>query len=267
MAKRALCVGINDYPQRGQDLTGCVNDANAWATLLTEHYDFPRADIEVVLDRDATHDAIVAGLERLLTKTRAGDVLVFTNSSHGTYIKDTDSDEAVYDEAICPYDVDEKPLVDDELRTIFAELKRGVRLTVISDSCFSGSVTRAAEGPLTPDHRRVRFMNPKNIGRAEIPDVRRAARPKRPDVYPESSMKEVLLTGCNHKQYSFDATIDGTPHGAFSYYALAAIRDARYRITYEDLHAQAVAALAMSNYDQEPQLEGKRTNKRRQIFT
>lgn len=267
MAKRALCIGINDYPQRGQDLKGCVNDAHAWASLLTDQYDFPRADVEVILDADATHDAIVGGLARLLTRTRTGDVLIFTSSSHGTYIKDADRDEPVYDEAICPYDTDDKPLVDDELRTIFADLKRGVRLTVISDSCFSGSVTRAAEGPRTPDHRRVRFMNPRNIGRSEIPDVRNTATPRRPDVYPESSMKEVLLSGCNHKQYSFDATIDGTPQGAFSHYALAAIRDAGYKITYEDLHARALDALAASNYDQEPQLEGKRANKRRQIFT
>lgn len=27
--KRALCVGINDYPYDGNDLNGCVNDAKA----------------------------------------------------------------------------------------------------------------------------------------------------------------------------------------------------------------------------------------------
>ena len=27
MTKRALCIGINDYPGTGSDLTGCVNDA------------------------------------------------------------------------------------------------------------------------------------------------------------------------------------------------------------------------------------------------
>ena len=29
MAKKALCVGINDYPYDGSDLNRCVNDANA----------------------------------------------------------------------------------------------------------------------------------------------------------------------------------------------------------------------------------------------
>ena len=40
MAKRALCVGINDYPIRGMDLKGCVNDAQDWARALRDHYDF-----------------------------------------------------------------------------------------------------------------------------------------------------------------------------------------------------------------------------------
>ena len=40
MTKKALCVGINDYPIAGMDLKGCVNDAKAWSTLLRKHYDF-----------------------------------------------------------------------------------------------------------------------------------------------------------------------------------------------------------------------------------
>ena len=40
MAKRAFCIGINDYPYDGSDLKGCVNDANDWANLLVEHFDF-----------------------------------------------------------------------------------------------------------------------------------------------------------------------------------------------------------------------------------
>ena len=31
MSKKALCIGINDYPGTQNDLSGCVNDANDWA--------------------------------------------------------------------------------------------------------------------------------------------------------------------------------------------------------------------------------------------
>ena len=54
MEKKALCVGINDYPYEGNDLNGCVNDAKAWADLLVEHYGFPRDNIQRLFDADAT---------------------------------------------------------------------------------------------------------------------------------------------------------------------------------------------------------------------
>ena len=58
MAKRALCVGINDYPIRGMDLKGCVNDAKSWAAALTQHFDFAPGDVTLVLDagRDEAED-------------------------------------------------------------------------------------------------------------------------------------------------------------------------------------------------------------------
>lgn len=258
-------MGINRYPQPGMDLQGCVNDATNWASLLVDHYDFARADVAVVLDEQATHAAIVAGLKALLAKSGSGDVLVFTNSSHGTYLADTDGDEPVYDEAMCPYDTADHPLMDDELRTLFADLAPGVRLSVVADSCHSGSVTRALPS-MTPDQRRVRFMSPRAIGRVEIPEVRRTARPRK-EAHPEVDMNEVLLSGCKSSQYSYDAVIGDAPSGAFTHFALAAIKHAGHVITYEELHRRVVPALEDSNYDQEPQLEGTPANKARQIFT
>ena len=88
MTKKALCVGINDYPIAGMDLKGCVNDAKAWSALLRKQYDFPSADVRVLLDKAATHEQVIDGLKALLAGARSGDVLVFTNSSHGTYVAD-----------------------------------------------------------------------------------------------------------------------------------------------------------------------------------
>lgn len=254
--KRALCVGVNEYPQKDMDLKGCVNDAHAWASLLTEHFDFAKADINVLLDADATHDAMTDGLKRLLKGAKKGDVLVFTNSSHGTYLADVDGDEPTYDEALCPYDIQDHPLVDDELRALFADLPSGVRLTVVSDSCHSGSVTRALGRP--------RFMNPRALGRPEI-ETRKAKRRK--DLHPVSEMREVLMSGCKANQFSMDAPFGDTYQGAFTHHALAAIRDADYRISYADLHADVLTRLADDNFNQEPQLEGNDANLARQIFT
>lgn len=270
MAKKALCIGINDYPGDGSDLNGCVNDARAWAALLTEHYGFPSNDVKLLLDAEATKANMITGIKNLLAGASTGDVLVFTNSSHGTYLADIGGDEPAYDEALCPYDCDQNLIVDDELRELFSGLAKGVNLTVISDSCHSGTVTRAAiseniPGLRTPDDRRVRFLHPSLIGKAVLPNPWRAT-DKAKEKHPESKMKEVLLSGCTPNEYSYDALIGGRYHGAMSYFALQAIRDAGYDITWRQLHSRLRYLIEEAGYPQHPQLEGNSSNKRKRLF-
>ena len=263
MAKRALCVGINDYPLADMDLKGCVNDANDWAAALVEHYDFTTSDITMLLDQDATKAAIVRELGNLLAGARKGDVLVFTNSSHGTYVAEAGGDESAYDEAMCPYDTKDNLLVDDDLRTLFADLPAGVRLTVISDSCFSGTVTREPGLP-TPDDRRRRFLQPDAIGLRALDNPRKAT--AKTVLYPESSMTGLLLSGCTDRQYSYDARIDGRYNGAMSATALRVLADNGWDMTYSALHRQLVKAVDEAGYEQTPQLEGRPGHKRRHVF-
>lgn len=265
MAKRAFCVGINDYPYEGNDLQGCVNDAKAWAQLLVDHYDFAQADVQLITDAQATKANMVAGLKSLLKGAQAGDVLVFTNSSHGTYIADTSGDEPAYDEAICPYDCADNLLIDDELRKLFRNLRKGVQLTVISDSCFSGSVTRLVADETYTDYRRIRLLDPVLLGAKGLDDPGMALN-KRKEKYPQSKMKEILLSGCSDSEYSYDALIGGVFHGAMTYYALQAIREANYAPTWQQLHDRLTSLITI-DYPQHPQLEGKDANKQRIIFT
>lgn len=272
MSKRAFCVGINDYPYDGSDLNGCVNDAHAWAALLRDHFDFPTSDVKVITDAEATKTNMVAGIKRLLKSAKKGDVLVFTNSSHGSYVADTDGDEERYDEVLCPYDIDSNALKDDELRELFQEVPEGARLTVISDSCHSGTVTRAAiaenlPGWLRPpDDRRVRFLNPALRGERVLANPWKAPS-KRHEKHPESKMKDVLLSGCTDKEYSYDALLNGTYHGAMTFHAIQAITAANYRISYAQLHSRVGYMLDTAGYPQHPQLEGKQDRKRQQIFS
>ena len=271
MKRRALCVGINDYPYEGSDLNGCVNDAHAWTDLLVEHFSFARDDIRLLTDAEATKAQMVAGLKNLLAGVQPGDILVFTNSSHGTYVADTSGDEEKYDEAICPYDCADNLLVDDELRELFANVPKGVRVAVISDSCFSGTVTRAAvseviPGLQTPDDRRVRFLSPALRGDPVLQNPWKA-RPKGKAKHPESAMKEILLSGSSDKEYSYDARIDGVYHGAMTFHALKAIREANYSITWQQLHARLLFLLDDAGYPQHPQLEGRNENKRLRFFS
>ena len=207
MTKRAVCVGINDYPIPGADLKGCVNDARQWAGLLKDHYEFSGGDVRLLLDKAASKAAIIGALKDLVSGAKSGDVLVFTNSSHGTYVADTSGDEVGYDEAMCPWDIKDNLVVDDDLRELFSGLTHGVHLTVISDSCFSGTVTRAAladniPGLSFPDHRRLRFLNPALLGRRIVGNPM-AIRPRGKLAFPQAGMSHVLLSGCTDHEYSY----------------------------------------------------------------
>ncbi|HYP54473.1 MAG TPA: caspase family protein, partial [Pyrinomonadaceae bacterium] len=256
MAKKALCIGVNDYPYgAANDLRGCVNDCNDWAALLRDHYDF--TDIQVVQDGNARKAAIMDGIKNLLADARSGDVLVLTNASHGTY-EASASDDEDFDEALCPYDTDSNLIVDDELRELFANVPAGVNLTVISDSCHSGSVTRV----VLDQYRRRRFLPPDVRGsRVLTAEQMRAARKKKRQqgqaMYPESGMNEILLSGCRDVQTSADAYIAGDYHGAMSYYAIQAIREADYRLTYAELHKRLCELLEEAVFETVPQLQGK----------
>ncbi len=266
--RRALCVGINDYPYDGSDLNGCVNDSRAWAELLVTKYGFPGSDVRVINDTEATKANVMAALRDLLAGAREGDVLVFTNSSHGSYVADTSGDEPTYDEVLCPYDIESNHIVDDELRVLFRNVPAGVRLSVVLDNCHSGTATRAMVGEgmgmRTPDDRRRRFLSPALRGLPILANPW-AAKAKGAEKYPESKMNEVLLAGCTDREYSYDAYFNGVYHGAMTYYAMQVIRQANYRLTYAQLHSRMLALI--SEYPQHPQLEGKQENKRRQIFT
>lgn len=177
----------------------------------------------------------------------------------------------MYDEALCPYDCAENLIVDDELRELFNNLSNEVRLTVISDSCHSGTVTRAAvneiiPGLRMPDDRRVWFLSPALRGAPVIQNPWKA-KPKGKEKYPESGMRDLLLSGCTDKEYSYDALIDGAYHGAMSYFALKAIQEANYQITFQQLHTCLLSLLDDAGYPQHPQLEGRTSNKKKQIFS
>lgn len=266
---RALCVGINDYPYEGNDLNGCVNDAKAWASLLKTNFNFASGDVKMLLDSQATKKNVIAELKNLLAGAKSGDVLVFTNSSHGSYVAETGGDESKYDEILCPYDIDANDIRDDELRELFKNLPKGVSLTAVLDNCFSGTATRAAvseilPGMKTPDDRRIRFLSPALRG-LPILENPWTAKPISKIKYPESGMNEVLLSGCTDKEYSYDAYFSGIYHGAMTYYALRAIKESNYKITFNQLHQRL--SVLIEDYPQHPQLEGKSANKKRQIFS
>ena len=151
-ARRALCIGVDAYPDEGDRLRGCVADARAWAEALRA----AQFEVTELTDAAATRDAILRGILELVSQAAPGEVLAVQYRGHGTFVPDLDSDEedgdVTKDEALCPVDFRKQGrlIIDDDLARIWDVIPEGVALTAFFDSCHSGSANRAPRVDLTP---------------------------------------------------------------------------------------------------------------------
>lgn len=262
MGRRALCIGINDYPGTDSDLAGCINDANDWAAELGQR----GFDVTLLLDQEATLAAMTEAIKALIRSTGKGDTLVITYSGHGTWVPDSSGDEPDgRDEGLCPHDIERAgPLLDDEIRRLFSARVAGARILLVSDSCHSGSVTRGREDDLDADAPRARYLPLEAwMPRGELPVS--SARPSRLVVGLARAGSDLLLAGCQDTEYSWDTRFRGRPNGAFTYYALKVLRE-RQPPTYEAWFKAIREYLPSSRLPQSPQIFGSGVARRFPVF-
>ena len=143
--KFALIVGIN-YVNTNYALDGCINDANKIKQFI-DAYAYKTNNIVLLTDETEdkpTKHNIIKSFKNLLLNAVSGDTLVFMYSGHGTYTTDINGDELDgFDEMIIPIDATnpQSCIIDDEFKTIIdAYLKSGVKLFILMDCCFSGTI-------------------------------------------------------------------------------------------------------------------------------
>lgn len=145
--RRALLIGINEYPQPENRLSGCVNDVFQMSAMLQERGYQPE-EIRVVLDARATTRGVNERLKWLLEDVRAGDERVLFYSGHGAQVAalDADGEPDHKDEALVTYDFDwsgNTGITDDMLAQYYANLPYEARFSIILDCCHSGGIARA----------------------------------------------------------------------------------------------------------------------------
>lgn len=142
-----LAVGLNSvdpthYQGWSGDLVGCENDARDMADV---GFDSGFTHQTLLLTKDAVAEHVLSTLKTYCQLAKPGDLVLFTNSSHGGQLPDLNGDEAdKMDETIVMYN---REVVDDELAAVWSLAKPGVRILTISDSCHSGTVVRAMGVP------------------------------------------------------------------------------------------------------------------------
>jgi len=223
----------------------------------------------VLLTKKATRAATLAALRSAARALKAGDFFFLTYSGHGGQVPDTNRDEPDRkDETWCLFD---GQLIDDELYFELSRFAAGVRVLVFSDSCHSGSVTRARTPPPPPPGQRARLM-PDAVGTRVYAahqalhdklqaEVARNARRLATD--PDATLAGVALTGpaaqattlvgafkpavllmsgCQDNQTS----MDGDHNGAFTEQLLKVWNHGQFAGNYIALHARIRAAMPAS---------------------
>ncbi|WP_172834191.1 caspase family protein [Nitrospira japonica] len=172
MRRLALIVGIGVYKDsRLKQLKGAPLDAQHMYDLLTGAggYGFPRPNVCLLRDAAATVTNFKTAFDQgLIKRAKPNDVVVVYFAGHGSTRKDTNGDEGDgTDETLVFHDSrtqDVHDLLDDEFNTLLAALhQRTQRITVILDSCNSGTAARADAASLT-----ARFQEPETLPTAVL---------------------------------------------------------------------------------------------------
>lgn len=166
--QRALLVGINEYPNPEDRLSGCLNDVFLMSSVLQECR-FTPDQIRVVLDDRATAKGILERMAWLVDGAAPGDTLVFYYSGHGAQLPTYGMGDKVdrMDETLVPHDFNWSPetcITDDQIFRLYSQLPYDVRLVMIFDCCHSGGIHRdggvKVRGLTPPDdirHRALRW--------------------------------------------------------------------------------------------------------------
>ncbi|MBH2042032.1 MAG: caspase family protein [Comamonadaceae bacterium] len=259
----SLHIGLNavnaaDYGGWDGPLAACEFDANDMAAIAKAK----AMKSTVLLTKKATRANVLTGLRSAAKLLSAGDLFFMTYSGHGGQVPDVSGDEPdKQDETWCLYD---GQLIDDELYFELSRFAAGVRILVLSDSCHSGSVTRAPPPP-PPPGQRIKLMPAavamrvyrehqafydqlqldvaKAAGQASVdPDTALAsvaASSRLSAIVKRFNAAALLISGCQDNQTS----LDGDHNGAFTEQLLRVWSNGRFKGNYGTFHARIKAAL------------------------
>ncbi|MFH0895619.1 MAG: caspase family protein [Bacteroidota bacterium] len=258
----ALMIGIDNYFPENAGLTqsdrglklkkitnldGCVNDVLAVKEVLTTRFGFPDKNIKLVLDQEASRKGILDAFENLISTAKKGDVVVIYYAGHGSQVQNSLSSEAdKRDETMVPADAYKfaMHIRDKELAVLFQRLvDKGVILTVIYDSCHSGSIAR---GAITDNPPKSRFTDPDTL------DARDAVVPPQPEKH-----GALILSAAQDDEVAMEQRDEnGMPHGAFTYAFLQTMKTVPINSSAADIFSSIRAILKYNGKKQEPVIAG-----------
>ncbi len=260
----SLHIGINEvsaahYAGWTGPLAACEFDAHDMADIARAQGFKPT----VLLTKKGTRSAVLAAIRKAAKALQAGDLFWLTYSGHGGQVPDVGGEEPdKLDETWCLFD---GQLIDDELYFELSRFAQGVRVLVLSDSCHSGTVVRAARPAPGGTAQRPRIMPPAvgmrvyNAhkawydqlqvavakaagGRVADPDAalaQVAVSTRLTAIVKQFQPAVVLISGCQDNQFS----MDGNDNGAFTEQVLRVWNNGGFQGSLARFHALVRAGL------------------------
>jgi len=283
--RRALLIGINDYPDPANRLEGCVNDVFLVSAVLQER-GFDPGEIRIVLNERATTSSILERFHWLLDHVPEEGERVLFYSGHGAQIPSYSARGEVdrLDECLVPYDFDWNPehaVRDKQFVEFYSQLPYSSRFVAIFDCCHSGGLTRDGglrpRGISPPDDIRHRMLAwDESLGRwrarGEARTKYRIGRGRRlhglsdrvydrerKELDHHGSYMPVIYEACQEHQLSYEYRDGSASYGAFTFSLAKALRETagrRRQPTFRELAERAAAQLKALRYEQDPNLDG-----------
>jgi hypothetical protein len=256
----ALLIGIDQYPNPGHRLQGCVRDQTALRQYLHDLCQGSgyRLELLELMDEAATRAAVIKSFNHF-QQAGADDICLFSYSGHGSR---NDADKAFWhlepsrlNQSLVLYD-SRTPggfdLMDKELSYLIWQATRqnNPQFVAIMDCCHAGSGTRKA------DEARTRMAEKGN-------DVRGLEQMEGYAFYEKGSDghlspprgRHILLAAARDNQKAQELTLEGQARGVFTYSLIEALRRHGNQLTYAELANHLRIRLAQRVQDQSPQLE------------
>jgi hypothetical protein len=199
-------VDPNHYEGWDGQLVACEADAKDMLALAKKQ---KFASSALILTEAATAPAVINAISNAAKTLTAGDLFFLTYSGHGGQVRDTNAEEDDrMDETWVCFD---RQLVDDELYVLWSKFKAGVRVLVLSDSCHSGTVTRAVPAFISggPRMRAMPFTVVKAVQKAHAKLYADIQNANRAGELAKVKATVLLISGCMDNQYSQDGDRNG----------------------------------------------------------
>ena len=148
-AYHAVVIGNNDY-RHIEKLNSARNDADTVAQTLVDEYGF-----RVIKLIDATRSQILGTLAKLRATLKPDDNLLIYYAGHG--IVDSITEQGYW----LPVDAEQQNPANWISNADLTSMLRGIRsrhVMVVADSCYSGTLVRAASAGLKTAHEKVKWV-------------------------------------------------------------------------------------------------------------